>query len=100
MMAIARRSLTDPPGLNDSAFAYRRTFDGAMRCRRMTGVRPIVSRMLSWMAMGALVGVEVRIVDCKWAGGRAGMVPAGAFEQREGRDPAAAGGMRDRRQLA
>jgi hypothetical protein len=52
------------------------------------------------MAMGALVGVEVRIVDCKWAGGRAGMVPAGAFEQREGRDPAAAGGMRDRRQLA
>src|SRR5690349_20171892 len=48
MIAIARRSLTEPPGLKDSTFAYIVTCDGAMRLRRTTGVWPMVSRMLSW----------------------------------------------------
>src|SRR5690606_6161702 len=57
MMAIASRSLTEPPGLNASTLAYSSTLAGAMRFRRTTGVRPMVPRMLSWiMANPVLTG--------------------------------------------
>ena len=47
MMLIARRSLTDPAGLKNSAFTYKRTCFGAMRLTRMQGVLPMVSTTLS-----------------------------------------------------
>src|SRR5688500_810942 len=49
MIASARRSLTEPPGLKASTLAYMVTLEGATRCRRTTGVRPMGSRMLSWI---------------------------------------------------
>src|SRR5690606_28263463 len=49
MMAIASRSLTEPPGLNASTLAYRVTLPGAIRFRRTIGVLPMVPRMLSWI---------------------------------------------------
>src|SRR5690606_30289880 len=49
MMAIARRSLTEPPGLNASTLAYSSMLAGAMRFRRTIGVPPMVPRMLSWI---------------------------------------------------
>ena len=54
-IASASRSLTEPPGLNDSTFAYSATCAGASRCKRTMGVWPMVSRMLSWMVMAGLV---------------------------------------------
>jgi hypothetical protein len=50
-IASASRSLTEPPGLKASTFAYSVTCAGAMRCSLTMGVEPMVSRMLSWMAM-------------------------------------------------
>src|SRR6185437_10733269 len=50
-----RRSLTEPPGLNDSTLAYNETCGGARRCSLMIGVPPMVSRMLSCRGMASLV---------------------------------------------
>ena len=51
MTARAMRSLTDPIGLNDSTFTNRLTPAGASFRIRTTGVFPIVSRMLSNLAI-------------------------------------------------
>src|SRR4249919_588356 len=63
-MAIASRSFTDPPGLNDSALVNSVTLGGAIRCRRTTGVWPMVSRMLSWIVMVGSCGKR-RVVNAK-----------------------------------
>jgi len=47
MMAIARRSLTEPIGLKNSHLTYIVTSPGARWLIRTMGVRPIVSSMLS-----------------------------------------------------
>jgi hypothetical protein len=47
MMPIARRSLTEPPGLNASTLTYIVTLAGARRLIRTIGVRAIVCVMLS-----------------------------------------------------
>jgi hypothetical protein len=46
MTAMASRSLTEPSGLNDSAFTNRLMPGGASRLMRITGVLPIFSTML------------------------------------------------------
>ncbi len=46
MMAKASRSFTEAIGLNDSTLTYISTWSGPMRFSRMTGVLPIVSRIL------------------------------------------------------
>src|SRR5690554_2937549 len=62
MMARARRSLTEPPGLKDSTFAYIVTPPAATRFRRTTGVPPMVSRMLSWiLGLVLAVGGKARL---------------------------------------
>ncbi|MNS91770.1 hypothetical protein D3C72_1258790 [compost metagenome] len=54
MIASASRSFTEPPGLKDSTLAYTVTPCGAKRCSLTMGVLPMVSRMESYRAMGAL----------------------------------------------
>src|SRR5678816_79955 len=46
MMPRARRSLTEPIGLNASSLTYRFTWAGASFESRTSGVLPTVSRML------------------------------------------------------
>src|SRR5690606_1353452 len=53
-IASASRSFTEPPGLKNSALAYTVTCAGGSRCSLTTGVLPMVSRMLSYRAMGLL----------------------------------------------
>src|SRR5215211_1314696 len=48
MMLIAKRSLTEPAGLKNSAFTYTRTCAGARLLIRIHGVSPIVSTTLSY----------------------------------------------------
>ncbi len=48
----ARRSLTEPSGLNASILTNRFTPGGASRLIRTTGVLPTVSRILLNLAMG------------------------------------------------
>ena len=53
---IARRSLTEPPGLKASILTWRSTCFGARRRNLTIGVLPMVSRMFSWrMASDPLV---------------------------------------------
>src|SRR5690349_3198366 len=52
MTPRASRSLTDPSGLNASTLANRFTPVGPRRLMRTTGVRPTVSRMFWYLAMG------------------------------------------------
>src|SRR6266404_5100252 len=58
MTPRAKRSLTDPIGLKASNLTYRATCAGASFFILTTGVRPIVSRMLSnrFLARASLVG--------------------------------------------
>src|SRR5580704_11303770 len=49
MIPTANRSLTDPPGLAASSLTNIDTPGGASRWMRMTGVRPIVWQMSSWI---------------------------------------------------
>src|SRR3954447_7788560 len=51
MTPSARRSLTEPSGLNASTLTQRFTPGGPRRLMRTTGVLPMVPRMLSWRAM-------------------------------------------------
>src|SRR5215217_3837130 len=55
---IARRSLTEPSGLNASILTNRLTPGGASLLIRTTGVLPIVSRMLWNLAMTVLAIVH------------------------------------------
>ena len=50
----ARRSFTEPSGLNASILTKRFTCGGASRLMRTTGVLPTVSRMFANLAMSAL----------------------------------------------
>ncbi len=54
MTPSARRSFTEPSGLNASIFTKRFTPSGANRLIRTTGVLPTVSRMLWNLAISAL----------------------------------------------
>src|ERR1700732_122151 len=58
MTPRAKRSLTDPMGLKASILTYRATCAGASFLILTTGVRPIVSRMLSnrFLARASLAG--------------------------------------------
>src|SRR5574337_1820122 len=49
--ARAMRSLTEPMGLKDSTLTYTFTPSGASLCSLTRGVRPIVSRMFSYLAI-------------------------------------------------
>src|SRR2546423_6669715 len=56
MTPSARRSLTDPIGLNASIFTYKLTCAGASFLIFTTGVWPIVSRMLSNLFLERSIG--------------------------------------------
>ena len=58
MIASASRSLTDAIGLNASTLTYMVTPFGARRLMRTIGVRPIVSRIESWIIAAPSVGTR------------------------------------------
>ncbi len=64
-IAMAMRSLTDPPGLNDSTLASSVAGQSAAMCRKRTiGVFPTVSRIVSTICGGVLgaAGESVSVV--------------------------------------
>src|SRR3982751_4261830 len=58
IIATPMRSLTDPPGLDISSFAYSSTPSGTTRVRRTIGVRPTCSAML--IGIPAITGSAYR----------------------------------------
>ena len=60
----ARRSLTDPSGLNASILTNRLIPEGARLLMRTTGVLPTVPNMLSNLAIRPSVCCDCRVASC------------------------------------